>query len=312
MSLNGRMLRSERYLRLIAAVMFLCFGAYAAAFIWEKAENGTVTETAEYSSVSESFSVKGKAFRSLVPIASDGGEYLILAAEGEHLPGGSAVAVKTENADDYFAFRDYEISKETFSSEEEAVSAIKSENASRRALAAMYLEGKKLPEKRGQPEGVIFAPCAGIFTRKGGELGSVADGFNWYFSFESDKVSELKKGQKLNLEISSGPQVEAEVFSIDKDNNSAVLIVRTCPDFIPTDSEYSASVSLSECRGLRVPARAVHYDEDGTAFVSILSAETEERKAVEILYSSRDFCLCDDSALREGAEIIVSENSKAG
>lgn len=312
MSLNGRMLQSERYLRLIAAVMFLCFGAYAAAFIWEKAENGTVTETAEYFSVSESFAVKGKAFRSLVPIASDGGEYLILAAEGEHLPGGSAVAVEKENADAYFAFCDYEISKKAFSSEEDAVSAIKSENATRRALAAVYLEGKKLPKKRGKPEGVIYAPCAGIFTRKGGELGSIADGFDWYFSFESDKVSELRKGQKLNLEISSGPQVEAEVFSIDKDTGSAVLIVRTCPDFIPTDSEYSASVSLSECRGLRVPARAVHYDEDGTAFVSILSAETEERKAVEILYSSRDFCLCDDSALREGAEIIVSENSKAG
>lgn len=307
MSSNGRMLRSERWLTLIAAVMFLCFGAYAAAFLWERSENETATETAEYCTVSESFSVKGRAFRTLTPIASDGGEYVILAAEGERLSGGSAVAVKAENADAYFAYRDYELSMETFSSEADAVSALKGENAARRALAAVYLEGGKLPEECPEPEGVVCAPCAGIFTRRGDDIGSVADGYYWYFSFESDKVQELKRGQKLKLEISSLPQVGAEVFSIDEENNRAVLIVRDCQNFIPTDSEESASVSLSGCRGLRVPVSAVHYDEDGTAFVNVLSAGAEEKKEIEILYTARDCYLCSDGALREGMEIIVSE-----
>lgn len=302
------MLRSERWLKLIAAVMFLCFGAYAAAYLWERSEIETITETAEYCTVGESFSVKGKAFRSLTPIASDGGEYLILAAEGERLSGGSPVAVKAENADAYFAFCDYELSMEVFSSEADAVGAIKDENAARRALAAIYLEGGILPEKCSKPEGIVYAPCAGIFTREGGGLGSVADGFFWYFSFESDKVSQLERGQKLKLEISPLPQVEAEVFSTDEDNDLAVLIIRGCQDFIPTGSEEAASVSLSECSGLRVPLSAVHYDEDGMAFVNVLSAGTKEKKEIEIIYTTRDYCLCSDGALREGMEIIVSEN----
>lgn len=307
MSSNGRMLRSERWLTLIAAAMFLCFGAYAAAFLWERSENETVTEAAEYFTVSESFSVKGMAFRPLTPIVSGGGEYVILAAEGERLRGGSAVAVKAENADAYFAFRDYELSMETFSFEADAVSALKGENAARRALAAVYLEGGRLPEECPEPEGIIRAPCAGIFTRRGNDIGSVADGYYWYFSFESDKVPGLRKGQKLRLELSSLPQVGAEVFSIDEENSRAVLIVSDCPEFIPTGIEENASVSLSGCSGLRVPGNAVHYDDDGTAFVNVLSSGTKEKKEIEIIYTARDYYLCDDRSLREGMEVIVSK-----
>lgn len=306
------MLRTERYLRLIAAVMFLAFGAYAAAFLWEKSENGTVTETAEYYSVSESFSVKGHAFRELTPIASDGEEYVILATEGEYLSGGSAVAVRAENADDYFAFCDYELSKKSFSSEAEAVDAIKSGDTTHRALAALYLEEKTPSKKRKKPDGIIYSPCAGIYVKTGGALGSIASSACWYFSVESEKVSGLCRGQKLNLNISPGPQTEAEVFSIDKEHNSAVLIIRSCAEFIPMDEEYAAVLSISGCRGLRVPTAAISYDEDGAAYVKILSAGTEERKPVEIIYKSRSFYLCADGALREGMEIIVSDNSKAG
>lgn len=301
------MLRSERWLTLIAAVMFLCFGAYSAAFLRERSEHETVTETAEYCTVGESFSVKGRAFRSLTPIVSDGGEYVILAAEGERVCGGSAVAVKAENADAYFAYRDYELSMETFSSEADAVSALKGENTAKRALAAVYLEGWRIPEECPEPEGIIRAPCAGIFTREGNDIGSVADGYYWYFSFETDKARELKRGQKLKLEIAPLPQVGAEVFSIDKENGRAILIVSDCPEFIPTGIEESASVSLSGCSGLRVPGNAVHYDEDGTAFVNVLSSGTKEKKEIEIIYTARDYCLCNDRSLREGMEVIVSE-----
>ena len=306
------MLRSEKYLRLIAAVMFLAVGAYAAAFLRLKSENGTVTERAEYMSVSESFSVEGCAFRTLTPVFSDGGEYVLLAAEGDYLSGGSAVAVKMENADAYFAFCDGELAKETFHSEKDAVNAIKSGDAAHRALAALYLEGKKLPGKAEKPEGVIYAPCAGFFTRKIGECGAIASASCLYFSFESQKTSLLRRGQKLNLSIASFPQTGAEVFSIDEEKNSAVLIIRSGFDGVPTDAELTAELSLSQCRGLRVPAEALHHDSDGNAYVNILSAGTEERKPVEILYSSRDFYLCDDNSLREGMQIIVSDGQKAG
>ena len=300
------MQRSESYLRLIAAVMFLAFGAYAAALIFQQSEGGTVTETAEYRSISDSFSVKGEAYRELTPVIEDSRGYIILAAEGEYLPGGSAVAVREENAEDYFAFCDYKLSRKAFASEEEAVEAIKNGSAAERALAVMYLEGQALPEKAQKPDGIICTPCAGIFTRNADGGYSIASDVNWYFSFESEKAEQLSKGQKLNLKISSGPETEAEVYSIGE--NRVTLIIRSCTDYIPTGKSCTAEISLDDCQGIKVPREALHFDGDGSPFVYVLSAGIKEKITVEIIYTSRSFYLCDDSALREGMEIIVSES----
>lgn len=310
MNSSGQMLRAERYLRLIASVMFLALGAYAAAFIWQQSESGTVTEKAEFKRISESFSVKGSAYRELVPISSDGDDYVILAAEGEYLSGGSAVAVKKENADDYFAYCDYRLCRKHFASEEEAVEAIKSGDAALRAWAVMYLEGESAPEKARKPEGLIYAPCAGIFAPTKEGIGAITSDVNWYFSFESEKAPLLNKGQKVNLKISSGPETDAEVFSID--GNSAVLIVRSCSDFIPQEETYSAEISISDCEGIKVPRKAMHFDDDGNAFVYVLSAGITEKKNVEIIYTSRSFYLCGEAELRRGMEILVSDTLKAG
>lgn len=300
------MQRSESYLRLIAAVMFLAFGAYAAALIFQQSENGTVTERAEYRSISDSFSVKGEAYRKLTPVIADGDGYVILAAEGEYLSGGSAVAVKEENAEDYFAYCDYKLSRKSFASEEEAVEAIKNGGATARALAVMYLEGQDLPEKVLKPDGIVCTPCAGIFTQVGNGGYSIASDVNWYFSFESGKAAQLSKGWKLNLKISSGPETEAEVYSIDE--NRVTLIIRSCADFIPTEKSYNAEVSIDHCEGIKVPREALHFAADGSPFVYVLSSGIKEKINVEIIYTSRSFYLCDDSSLRQGMEIIVSEN----
>lgn len=296
---------SDRYLRLVAAVMFLAFGAYTAAFILEKSDDGTVTEKLHYASLSESFSVKGKAWRELTPVAADGSDYVILAAEGEHLSGGSAVAVKEECAEDYFAFRDYELSKKSFASEEAAVEAIKSGDAALRALAVMHLESRDAPEKALCPDGVIYAPCAGIFTLADDGTFAVADRANWYFSFESEKAGKLSAGQKLKLKISSGPETAAEVYSIDE--NKVTLIVRN-GDFPLQEKDFDAKIDLSDCRGIKVPRKAVHFDAEGNAFVYVLSAGIEEKTAAEIIYTTGNFYLCKDTSLREGMEIIVSRN----
>lgn len=297
--------QNDRWLRLIAAVLFLAFGAYAAAFILEKGNDGTVTEKLHYASLSESFSVKGKAWRELTPIGADGSDYIILAAEGEYLSGGSAVAVKEECAEDYFAYCDYELSKKSYASEEAAVEAIKSGDAAERALAVMYLEGSKAPEKALCPDGVICAPCAGIFTQTGNGIGAVADRANWYFSFESEKAGKLSTGQKLKLKTSPESETEAEVYGIDK--NKVTLIVRNGNSF-PGQEDCDAKICVSDCRGIKVPRKAMYFDAEGNAFVYVLSAGIREKTAAKIIYKSGNFYLCDDSSLREGMEIIVSGN----
>ena len=297
--------QNDRWLRLIAAVLFLAFGAYTAAFILEKSDDGTVTEKLHYASLSESFSVKGKAWRELTPIAADGSDYIILAAEGEYLSGGSAVAVKEECAEDYFAYRDYELSKKSFASEEAAVEAIKTGDAAERALAVMYLEGSEAPEKTPCPDGVVYAPCAGIFTQTGDGIGTVADSANWYFSFESEKAGKLSTGQKLKLKISSCTETAAEVYSIGE--NKVTLIVRNGNGF-PGQEDFDAKIDLSDCRGIKVPRKAMYFDAEGNAFVYVLSAGIKEKTAVQIIYKTENYYLCNDSSLRDGTEIIVSRN----
>lgn len=296
---------NERWLRLIAALMFLAFGAYTAAFILEKSDDGTVTEKLHYTSLSESVSVKGKAWRKLTPIAADGSDYVILAAEGEYLSGGSAVAVKEDSAEDYFAYLDYELSKKSFASEEAAAEAIKSGDAVQRALAVMYLEGGEAPEKALCPDGIIRAPCAGFFTLTDDGKWAVADRASWFFSFESEKAEKLCTGQKLKLKISSEPETAAEVYSIDE--NKVTLIVRNGNNF-PEQEDCNAKIDLSDCRGIKVPRKAMYFDAEGNAFVYVLSAGREEKTAAKIIYTSGKYYLCDDSSLREGMEIIVSGN----
>lgn len=300
------MLRTERYLRLIAACLFLAFGAYSAAFILQKSIDTTVTEKAEYRVVSESFSVRGKASRRLIPINAVGSGYIILAAEGEYLSGGSAVAVREDSADAYFAFLDYELGKISFDSEKDAVLALKSGDTVRRIRAALYFEGQKPPDFVPCPEGVIYAPCAGVFTRTGGSIGAIASEVNWFFSFKTEKSRHLSRGQKLNLKISSRPCTDAEVYSIDEDKT--VLIVRSCEDFIPQKERYDAKICLSDCSGIEVPHGAMHFDADGSAFVYVLSAGIKEKTAVRIIYTSPEFFLCEPGSVREGMEILISEN----
>ena len=300
------MRRSDSYFRIIASVLFLAAGAYAAACILEKSEQVYVTEKAEYCTVRESFSVRGRAYRELTEINADPDDCIILAAEGEYLSGGSAVAVRSEDADAYFAYCDYKLGKTKFSSEEDAVDAVINGDSTARALAVSYLENADPPEKAPCPDGIIYAPCAGIFTRAAGNIGAIASETNWYFSFESEKASLLNENQKLNLKISSGPEAEAEVFSINE--NEVSLIVRSCADFIPEKDTYEAEISISDCEGIKVPRSAVCFDENGSPFVYTLSAGQKEITPVEIIYTSSDFYLCDDRSLHEGTEIIISEN----
>lgn len=300
------MRKSDTYFQIIASVLFLAVGSYAAACILQKSEPGFATEKAAYYTVSESFSVKGNAYRELTEISADCNDCIVLAAEGEYLSGGSAVAVREENAEDYFAYCDFKLSKTSFPSEEAAIDTVINGDATARALAVMFLEGGDVPEKVACPQGVIYAPCAGIFTHQVGSIGAIASEVNWYFSFESENSALLSNGQKVRLKVSSGPEVSAEVFGIG--GNEVTLIVRSFADFIPTEKSYEAEVSVSDCTGIKVPRKAVHIDENGTAFVYVLSADQKEITAVEILYTSPDFYLCDDSILREGMEIIISEN----
>lgn len=292
-------------MRMIAAVMFLAFGAYTAAFILQKSDDVTVTEKARYAKVSESFSVKGKAYRELTPVITDDSGLVILAAEGQQISGGSAVAVKEESSDDYFAYCDYRLSKTKFLSEQAAVEAIKSGSPEVRAWAVMCLEGQKVPEKTACPEGVIYAPCAGIFAATGDGTYAVADRTKWFFSFESEKAENLRKGQKLNLKISSGSEAEAEVYGID--GCKVTLAVRSGSSFIPDGKVCGAKISVSDCRGIKIPRKAMHFDGEGGAFVYALSAGIKEKTAVEIIYTSENFYLCADTSLREGTEVIISE-----
>ena len=72
----------------------------------------------------------------------------------------------------------------------------------------------------------------------------------------------------------------------------------------------TADVVYSEHTGLRVPLKAVHMDDDGQAFVYVVTAAQLEKKPIEIIYQADDYCLVaqstESNALRAGNDIVVS------
>ena len=98
------------------------------------------------------------------------------------------------------------------------------------------------------------------------------------------------------------------------------MLFRSCRTALAetlTLREMTAEIVYDQVSGLRVPAKAVHVDEEGRTFVYVISSLQIEKKPVEILTDAGDYYIVeaqsDVNALRAGNEIVVSgKNIKAG
>ena len=221
-------------------------------------------------------------------------------------------------------------------------------------LAAMKTELSQLQTQAGTDSVAIASPAAGLFTTSvdgyegltfamleeltpdslralterredtEGYLGKVVVGTRWYFAaLVSEKDAErLSHSGVTTLDLGkyASGNVEAVVTHISHPQNGVCAVVFKCRTALAetlTLREMTAEIVYDQVSGLRVPAKAVHVDEEGRTFVYVISSLQIEKKPVEILTDAGDYYIVeaqsDVNALRAGNEIVVSgKNIKAG
>ena len=204
-------------------------------------------------------------------------------------------------------------------------------------------------ENAGAGRGSITAPAAGLFTSTtdgyesltpdmlenltpdgvdalerttpatpANAIGKLVTAKKWYFASVMNKAD----ADRLNLNGSATldfPQhytgtVSATVMSkSEPDGSGKVAVVFACNAALSDTlamRKTTADVVYSEHTGLRVPLKAVHMDDDGQAFVYVVTAAQLEKKPIEIIYQTDDYCLVaqstESNALRAGNEIVVT------
>ena len=108
--------------------------------------------------------------------------------------------------------------------------------------------------------------------------------------------------------------VSATVLSkSEPDSDGKVAVVFACNAALADTlamRKTTADVVYSEHTGLRVPLKAVHMDDDGQSYVYVVTAAQLEKKPIEIIYQTDDYCLvtqsAESNALRAGNEIVVT------
>ena len=205
------------------------------------------------------------------------------------------------------------------------------------------------PENAGAAPGSIPAPAAGLFTSTtdgyesltpdmlenltpdgvdalertppstpANAIGKLVTAKKWYFASVMNKAD----ADRLNLGGSAAldfPQhyngtVSATVLSkSEPDGSGKVAVVFACNAALADTlamRKTTADVVYSEHTGLRVPLKAVHMDDDGQAYVYVVTAAQLEKKPIEIIYQTGDYCLvaqsAESNALRAGNEIVVT------
>ncbi len=229
------------------------------------------------------------------------------------------------------------------------VMADQSGSVSERDLSALEQELQALRTSETETTRAITAPSAGIFSEildgyedydlsavrsltpsalreillSGGQsvpenaFGKLVTGFVWYFAavVDAEEAAVLEEGDSVELEFGRyyDGSVSATVAYLGQREGDEQVVIFSCLEALEETlamRQASADIIFASYSGIRVPAEAIRYDEDGDAYVYTITGMQAERKYVEIVYEAQDFCLVeaagDAGALRAGNEIIVS------
>lgn len=150
-----------------------------------------------------------------------------------------------------------------------------------------------------------------------GAIGKLVTGFRWYFAgiMDSGDAAKLSEGDTVTVSLGKyyGDTVKMRVEHISTSSGGRRAVVLSSLYALQETlamREADAEIVCSQHTGLRVPAKALHVDGDGRAFVYVNTANQVAVKYVETLYETGDCFLValqtDADALRAGDEIIVS------
>lgn len=128
-------------------------------------------------------------------------------------------------------------------------------------------------------------------------FGKLITSYEWYFCcvVPSEDTAKISDGDTLNVSLKSSDDIlKCQVVSgADPDLNAeeTVLVLR-CSDMnskIASMRLEDIEIRYSEYEGFKIPASAVHVDDNGEKFVYALISNTVEKRSGEIIYSTKDY-----------------------
>lgn len=146
-------------------------------------------------------------------------------------------------------------------------------------------------------------------------IGKIVTGLNWYCAVTMDEADaeRLEAGMTYDIDFSDtlGRTVTMTADYVGPPSEGKSIVIFSSDKFVPDVAPLrllSGNITFSSFTGISVPKDAVHYDEDGTAYVYVLVGLQARRADVTIKEELEDACVVeaeDGSLLRTGAEIIT-------
>lgn len=282
-----------RFLRAVAAVLFLGASAYIGAGLFAGLDRRVETAVARPAAVTDSVALQGIAIRREQLVCSPGG--LPTAEEGRRVPAGGLVG--SANREELYA-----------------------------PASALFFSGVDGLERLGPDRlrDLSVASLRDLLAETpepvSGALGRLVLDYDWYFAAlaPAGALPEGLRDCTLSFE-NTDRRVPARLLSVSpaEDGQTALLLRLTAAEKgLYSLRKTSATLVLAEYAGLELPAAAVRTDGDGHEFVYTVAAGVAERREVTILYRAGDRCIAaltgGADALREGSRVIVSGDVQDG
>lgn len=128
-------------------------------------------------------------------------------------------------------------------------------------------------------------------------FGKLITSYEWYFCcvVPSKDTAKISDGDTLNVTLKSSDDIlKCQVITgADPDlNTEETVLVLRCSDMnsrIASMRLEDIEIRYSEYEGFKIPASAVHVDDNGEKFVYSLISNTVEKRSGEIIYSTKDY-----------------------
>ena len=131
---------------------------------------------------------------------------------------------------------------------------------------------------------------------------------SWYFAAQITSGNMPQKGSLCTVSFEGiAESCKATVWAVAGD--CVLLRLNSCSEELLSLRKCSAQIIFSQLEGIEVPRNALHRDEDGKFYVSVLSSGLVEKRSVDIIYAEENFvlsrCFYGEDALRVGEMMVL-------
>ncbi len=137
-------------------------------------------------------------------------------------------------------------------------------------------------------------------------VGKVVGDYEWYMVcvVPADEALAVSVGDAINIRLPfvSSQTIPMTVRSASKDVSGDMALVMSCSymsNELSSLRRETVQILVQEYEGLRVPKKALVFDEDNNPGVYVQIGNTIVLRKVDLLYSTADFCICAENDGKE-------------